>query len=308
MPKVSVIVPVYKAEKYLHRCIDSILAQTFADWELLLIDDGSPDKSGEICDEYAQRDARIRVFHKKNGGVSSARNLGLDNVRGEYVTFVDADDWILEDTLKFCSSYFGQYEIIRFSMVYVESLAKENKRKLVLHKSNSKTSIMQRILGRNSLLGVCGGLYMTKLFRRPSLQFDSNLIMAEDWLVLCQLVNRCRSIIDLPDVYYCYNVLNENSCSNNPSFEKVEQCFIAQRNILSQISDRDAYKDSINNAKILLFKAAIRALLERKEMGILISSMRRIKREYTYPSIISIYKFTRLSLVEKIALWIGYII
>ena len=85
MPKVSVIVPLYKAEKYIHRCVDSILAQTFTDWELLLIDDGSPDRSGEICDEYARKDKRIRVFYKKNGGVSSARNLGLDNVRGEYV-------------------------------------------------------------------------------------------------------------------------------------------------------------------------------------------------------------------------------
>lgn len=87
MPKVSIIVPVYKAEKYLNRCIDSIIAQTFTDWELLLIDDGSPDRSGDICDEYAKKDIRIRVFHKKNGGVSSARNLGLYNVQGEYVTF-----------------------------------------------------------------------------------------------------------------------------------------------------------------------------------------------------------------------------
>ena len=78
MPKVSIIVPVYKAEKYLNRCVDSILAQTFTDWELLLIDDGSPDRSGEICDEYAKKDSRIRVIHKENGGVSSARQRGLD--------------------------------------------------------------------------------------------------------------------------------------------------------------------------------------------------------------------------------------
>lgn len=79
-PKISVIVPVYNVEQYLPRCIDSILSQTFTDFELLLIDDGSTDKSGMICDEYAKKDNRIRVFHKKNGGVSSARNVGLDNV------------------------------------------------------------------------------------------------------------------------------------------------------------------------------------------------------------------------------------
>lgn len=93
-PKISVIVPVYNVEKYLHRCIDSIFAQTFTGFELLLIDDGSKDKSGEICDEYARKDARVRVFHKANGGVSSARNVGLDNAKGEYICFCDADDWV----------------------------------------------------------------------------------------------------------------------------------------------------------------------------------------------------------------------
>ena len=91
---VSIIVPVYKAEAYLHRCVDSILAQTFTNWELLLIDDGSPDRSGAICDEYASKDARIRVFHKENGGVSSARQKGQDEARGEYTIHADHDDWV----------------------------------------------------------------------------------------------------------------------------------------------------------------------------------------------------------------------
>lgn len=93
-PKISVIVPVYKAEAYLHRCVDSIIAQTFTDWELLLVDDGSPDRSGDICDEYASKDARIRVFHKENGGVSSARQKGLDEAIGEYTIHADPDDWV----------------------------------------------------------------------------------------------------------------------------------------------------------------------------------------------------------------------
>ena len=94
MPKVSVIVPVYKVEQYLRRCIDSILAQTFADFELILVDDGSPDSSGVICDEYAAKDSRICVIHKENGGVSSARNAGLDVAVGEFVAFCDSDDWV----------------------------------------------------------------------------------------------------------------------------------------------------------------------------------------------------------------------
>lgn len=99
-PIISVIVPVYNAEKYLKQCIDSILSQDFADFELLLIDDGSKDTSGSICDEYAQKDKRIRVFHKENRGVSSARNVGLDNAKGEWIYFSDADDEVDKNGLK----------------------------------------------------------------------------------------------------------------------------------------------------------------------------------------------------------------
>lgn len=97
---VSIIVPVYKVELYIHKCIDSILSQTFADFELLLIDDGSPDNCGRICDEYAEKDVRVHVFHQKNGGVSKARNLGLDYAKGEYICFVDSDDWIDSEMLE----------------------------------------------------------------------------------------------------------------------------------------------------------------------------------------------------------------
>ena len=99
---ISIIVPVYKVEKYIRRCVDSILSQTYQNTEVLLIDDGSPDSSGDICDEYAEKDIRVRVFHKENGGVSSARNLGLKEAKGDYIGFVDADDYIspnMYDTL-----------------------------------------------------------------------------------------------------------------------------------------------------------------------------------------------------------------
>lgn len=94
MPRLSVIVPVYKVEQYIHKCIDSILNQSFQDFELILVNDGSPDNSGKICDEYALKDSRIRVIHKENGGVSDARNCGILESTGEYISFIDPDDWI----------------------------------------------------------------------------------------------------------------------------------------------------------------------------------------------------------------------
>ena len=100
MPQISVIVPVYKVEKFIRKCVDSILAQTFTDFELWLVDDGSPDSCGAICDEYARQDPRVKVIHKKNGGLSDARNAALDVMQGRYVFFVDSDDWISEDALQ----------------------------------------------------------------------------------------------------------------------------------------------------------------------------------------------------------------
>lgn len=103
MPTISVIVPVYKVEPYLHQCVDSILNQTFKDFELILVDDGSPDSCPQICDDYAKKDSRVKVIHKENGGLSSARNAGLDWVfehsNSEYISFVDSDDWIDRDFL-----------------------------------------------------------------------------------------------------------------------------------------------------------------------------------------------------------------
>ena len=98
--KISVIVPIYKVEQYLHQCIDSILLQTYSNLEIILVDDGSPDNCGKICDEYADRDKRIEVIHKQNGGLSDARNAGIDCSVGDYLAFIDSDDWIENDMLE----------------------------------------------------------------------------------------------------------------------------------------------------------------------------------------------------------------
>ena len=91
---ISVIVPIYKVENYLHRCIDSILCQTYEQIEIILVDDGSPDQCGNICEEYRQIDSRIKVFHKNNGGLSDARNYGVERANGDFITFIDSDDYI----------------------------------------------------------------------------------------------------------------------------------------------------------------------------------------------------------------------
>ena len=99
-PSVTLIVPVYNVEKYLNRCIDSILNQTLEDFELILVDDGSKDNSGNICDEYMRKDRRVKVIHKENGGLSDARNSGIEISTGEYLSFIDSDDWVEKEFLE----------------------------------------------------------------------------------------------------------------------------------------------------------------------------------------------------------------
>lgn len=105
MPKISIIVPVYNVEKYLPRCLDSIIGQTYKDWQCLVIDDGSTDTSGAICDEYARKDNRVKVSHKKNGGLTSARNHGLERANGDWIMHVDGDDWIELDSIEQIATY-----------------------------------------------------------------------------------------------------------------------------------------------------------------------------------------------------------
>lgn len=121
MDKISVIIPVYKVEKYLRRCVESILCQTYENLEIILVDDGSPDSCPQICDEYASKDNRIKVIHKPNGGLSSARNVGIQIASGKYISFVDSDDWIDPNTYYYCYNLINKYnsEVVQFSMSLV---------------------------------------------------------------------------------------------------------------------------------------------------------------------------------------------
>lgn len=217
MPKISIIVPVYKAEKYINRCIDSILAQTFTDWELLLIDDGSPDRSGEICDEYARKDNRIRVFHKENGGVSSARNLGLDNMLGEYVTFVDADDWIDSGSLNVCMIEIesNDLDILQFSF------SREEKSLGSLGEDYTEVCCLSDYLQtRKFLVCVGGSVIRTSIIQTHNIRFDSQMKLAEDQLFLFSCMEYAEKLMRTPNrLYYYYD--NPRSATNNEKIEDI---------------------------------------------------------------------------------------
>ena len=155
--KVSVIIPVYNVEKYLNRCVDSVLNQTYKNLEIILVDDGSLDKSPQICEEYASKDSRVKVIHKKNGGLSSARNAALNSkLRGDYVTFVDSDDWIENDTIDYCLRILEQTkaDVIQYNLFltrkYIEHI-KQPKQVLEIYTGKD---ILEEYLRRETY-GVC---------------------------------------------------------------------------------------------------------------------------------------------------------
>ena len=179
---VSIIVPVHNVEKYLRRCVDSIIAQTYSEWEALLIDDGSTDSSGTICDEYANRDNRIRCYHKENGGQSSARNEGLEHARGEQIAFCDADDWLTSDFLEICITKYKKYKADIVTANYY-NYYNDNKCEPVFDIKANDTVLdnrmaMKRLLENDGTSSsVCARIYNKKIF--DNICFENGMLFED---------------------------------------------------------------------------------------------------------------------------------
>ena len=198
-PLISIIVPVYNTEKYLDQCIQSVLAQTYTNWEILLIDDGSTDSSGAICDRYAEQGPRIRVFHKENSGVSSARNLGLDNARGEWITFVDSDDILYSHALLTLLSFSNEVDIVTATIEQDSHIWAQS----YIGVLNSEKYI------KGLLDGSCYGfpvatLYRSTIFRHPRTVITSDIRIGEDVLFKIDIARYINKAINITDVLYWY--------------------------------------------------------------------------------------------------------
>lgn len=212
MPKISVIVPVYNVEKYLNRCVDSILNQTFEDFELILVNDGSPDNCGNICDEYAQKDNRVKVIHKKNGGVSSARNAGIDTAQGEYIMFVDSDDWINENMLN------DMYNMPDSDMKVssIRMIGKDNSTEYIIDtKMYTQEDLLIGFFSEAfpiiCFCGPCCKLYKKDIIFNNAVRFNEDMSLGEDTYFNLNYIKHCKSIYTSEQIYYYY--MRENSGS-----------------------------------------------------------------------------------------------
>ncbi len=203
---ISVIVPVYNVSRYIEKCVESILQQTWRDFELIMVNDGSTDDSGQIIDRYALEDSRIRVSHKENGGVSSARNCGLSMVRGEYVTFIDADDWVAPEHLQNFMSKAADYDWVMQGMVGLDKQGKTVNTWKVPHQLQSQDSEeVDRMLPRLPAFGwITNKLFNMSIIKRAGLQFLTTLPVQSDRIFNIEYSRHVRSFVMLPTVTYHY--------------------------------------------------------------------------------------------------------
>lgn len=216
----SIIVPIYNVEKYLKQCVDSILSQTFADFELILVDDGSKDGCPQICDEYAKKDSRIKVIHKKNGGLISARKAGALEAEGEYIVPVDGDDWIDEKLLEKAKDILTRYDIDVFMYDYYKAALKKNTE---MHcdfadgyydKARLQKEIYPRLLrdekGKRFPPNLCGKILKKDLYLKYQTQVDDRIKIGEDESVTFPCVYNANSVYILKECLYYYRQ-NESS-------------------------------------------------------------------------------------------------
>lgn len=270
MPKVSIIVPVYKVEKYLHRCVDSILAQAFTDWELLLIDDGSPDSSGEICDEYASKDTRIKVFHKENGGVSSARNTGLDVANGEWIVFADSDDWCENNYL----SDFFEIEDLQETDVVLQGRKNEVNGEVVSIlklKQNTYLNVAKAML-ENELLTFGAPyckLYSSKLIQQHGIRFPEAYSYGEDTTFFFEVLSVSKRVITTSNCNYHYVDAEEGSLSKKDhDFEPIKQFLIDSMQLIKTIDKKSESNGSLRKAYFPNYeKLILRSIVNMYRLG-----------------------------------------
>lgn len=223
--KISVIVPVYRVELYLRKCIDSIVNQTYRNLEIILVDDGSPDNCGAICDEYVMRDSRIKVIHQANSGVSAARNAGLNISTGEWIAWVDADDWIENDMFQYLLEGVADYQadVVVCGMRKIgvhKPLIFHYKREEVL---DQEQAIRELLENKNMTLSCCDKMARRKLWE--GLHF-SDLKIGEDLLTVGRLFDRADTVVCLPAIKYNYRTRPESALTNG-SLESRLDCWRA---------------------------------------------------------------------------------
>lgn len=240
-PAISVIVPIYNMEKLMRKCLDSIMAQTFQDYECLLIDDGSKDGSPAICDEYATKDPRFKAFHKPNGGLSDARNYGIERAHGDYTIFFDPDDWVDADCLK---DMYAKAQETDADMVICDYFNEDPYQSVYCKQQptslNHEDSLKDMIVGK--LFGFTWNKLLKRdLYSRFDLQYIVGMYGCEDQYTMCELLKNDITIAYLPKAYYHYMHYG-NATQSRRYDESTYQHDVKMRDMFVELLDDTPYQ------------------------------------------------------------------
>ena len=256
---VSVIVPIYKIPEYLSCCIDSILAQTYPDFELILVDDGSPDNCGRICDDYAKGDNRIKVVHKVNGGISSARNAGLEVAKGEWIMHVDGDDWIEPDMIE---SLIEAAQITGADMVigdFVKYGPSAGYNKLPTWSSDKKKSMTNYIA--YVMTTIWGSIAKRSLYADHSLKSPDGISYCEDFHLIVRLCHFANKIVNVHRPFYHYRYRPTSIMSNMNGKTEADEQWVYQDTIRF-FKEQGVYEDYRKVMSWRVLKSAQELLLD----------------------------------------------
>ena len=282
--KISVVVPVFNAERYLSQNIGRILNQTYTDFELILVDDGSTDKSGGICDEYAQKDERVKVVHKENGGVSSARNRGVEESKSKFITFVDADDEVNENYLSHLM-FEHKVDLVVSGLTFVQSTKKVNIIPSAFYSINISEigKIIPELEYKLLLNGPCHKRFKKEILEFNKICFNTNISHGEDTLFVLQYMQHVSSINVCHYSDYSYNQSTQGSLSK------------------SHAKYKEAYHFAEEMYRLRL-QMCERFKIENKRY---ITYLRELYQEYLFVSVYALYyhkesKSVRLEFLKKV--------
>ena len=236
---ISVIIPIYKAEVFLPRCLDSLKAQDYKEWEAILVDDGSPDNSGSICDSYAVDDSRFRVVHKVNGGVSSARNSGLNLAKGEWISFCDADDYLLPDYLSSMIGSKADMVLCGFTSPYGMNYCPESR---FWDKSAIRKHLVQLMHNEYTIYVPWGKLIRRKIVEENNLLFNTKLRLSEDTIFVYNYLAYCNSVEFIHNQSYYYDGVPGGEKNKYAlTWNEMIVMYMAQRKIRKKLADAFQY-------------------------------------------------------------------
>jgi glycosyltransferase involved in cell wall biosynthesis len=269
IPKVSVIVPVYNCEKFISKCLDSIIHQTYSNIEIVIINDGSTDRSEEIVNEFKEIDARIVYYYQDNSGPSDARNHGINKSTGEYLAFIDSDDSV--------DRYYIEYLISRMLTTGVDLVCCGYKDISVYGILNCTDFNFEISNSQHEFIDlVCngtGGVLWSKLFKKEiilkhNMKMDKDIFMSEDLIFVLQYAVHCQSFAAIKDYLYNYNRLNQNSISSKVSLDYVENNIAVCKHIENIFYAVDMHKDKIENVITNRIQDLVTTLVEQQSIHI----------------------------------------